>query len=91
MSRVNPYSRSNGYFRNGPAYNNTQFITAFSNSFMAMVMYETPDNRYTPGDITPSWNSWRNGFTEMMFNETSLGAPDVYTFKTDEALLERCA
>ncbi|KAG0708779.1 Alpha/Beta hydrolase protein [Suillus ampliporus] len=75
----------------GPAYNNSQFITAFSNSFMAMTMYKTPDDRYTPGDITPFWNSWRNGSTEMMFNETSAGAPDVYTFKTDIALLERCA
>ncbi|KAG1739930.1 Alpha/Beta hydrolase protein [Suillus paluster] len=75
----------------GPAYNNSQFITAFSNSFLAMAMYETPDDRYTPGDITPSWNSWRHDFTEMMFNKTSAGAPDVYTFKTDMALLERCA
>ncbi|KAG1732237.1 Alpha/Beta hydrolase protein [Suillus paluster] len=80
------------YFTSGgPAYNNSQFITAFSNSFMAMTMHETPDDRYTPGDITPSWDSWRHGFTEMMFNETSAGVPDVYTFKTDMALLERCA
>ncbi|KAG1750596.1 Alpha/Beta hydrolase protein [Suillus paluster] len=80
------------YFTSGsPPYNNSQFITAFSNSFMAMVMDKTPDDRYTPGDITPSWNSWQHGFAEMMFNETSAGAPDVYTFKTDRALLERCA
>ncbi|KAG0695774.1 Alpha/Beta hydrolase protein [Suillus ampliporus] len=77
--------------RHPSTYNNSQFLTAFSNSFMAMTMYETPDDRYTPGDITPSWNSWRNGYTEMMFNETSAGVPDVYTFKTDMALLERCA
>ncbi|KAG2147943.1 Alpha/Beta hydrolase protein [Suillus clintonianus] len=75
----------------GPTYNNSQFITAFSNSFMAMAMSNTPDDRYSPGDITPSWKSWRHGSTEMMFNETSVGVPDVYTFKTDKALLERCA
>ncbi|KAG1753521.1 Alpha/Beta hydrolase protein [Suillus paluster] len=75
----------------GPAYNNSQFITAFSNSFMAMAMFETPNDRYTPGDTTPFWNSWRHGPTEMMFNQTSAGVPDVYTFKTDMALLERCA
>ncbi|KAG0695327.1 Alpha/Beta hydrolase protein [Suillus ampliporus] len=75
----------------GSAYNNSQFKTAFSNSFMAMAMYETPNDRYTPGDITPSWNSWRNDSTEMMFNKTSAGVPDVYTFKTDIAVLERCA
>ncbi|KAG0692253.1 hypothetical protein DFH29DRAFT_970837 [Suillus ampliporus] len=45
---------------------------------MAIAMYETPDDRYTPGDITPSWNSWQH-------------VPDVHTFKTDMTLLERCA
>ncbi|KAG1875450.1 Alpha/Beta hydrolase protein [Suillus subalutaceus] len=74
----------------GPLYNNSQFITSFSNSFMAMAMFETPDHRYTPGDITPSWETWSQGFTEMIFNETSEGAPDVYISKTDMALLERC-
>ncbi|KAG2342022.1 alpha/beta-hydrolase [Suillus weaverae] len=78
-------------YQNGPAYNNSQFITAFSNSFMAMAMSNTPDERYTIGDITPSWRSWRQGFEEMMFNETSAGVPDVHTFKTDMTLLERCA
>ncbi|KAG1846487.1 Alpha/Beta hydrolase protein [Suillus tomentosus] len=78
-------------FRGGPAYNNSQFVTAFSNSFMAMAMSETPDNRYTLGDITPSWRPWGSDSTEMMFNETSAGAPDIYTFKTNSALLERCA
>ncbi|KAG1811208.1 Alpha/Beta hydrolase protein [Suillus subaureus] len=78
-------------FDGGLPHNNTQFITAFSNSFMAMAMFETPDDRYTPGDITPSWRSWRYDLTEMMFNETSAGVADVHTFKTDSALLERCA
>ncbi|KAG2751792.1 alpha/beta-hydrolase [Suillus brevipes Sb2] len=78
-------------YQNGPAYNNSQFITAFSNSFMAMAMSNTPDDRYTPGDITPSWRPWKQGLEEMMFNETSAGVPDVYTFKTDMTVLERCA
>ncbi|KAG1838524.1 Alpha/Beta hydrolase protein [Suillus subalutaceus] len=78
-------------YEGGPPYNNSQFITAFSNSFMAMVMFETPDDRYTPGDITPSWASWQDDLTEMKFNETFAGAPDVHTLKTDSALLERCA
>ncbi|KAG1811280.1 Alpha/Beta hydrolase protein [Suillus subaureus] len=74
----------------GPLYNNSQFITSFSNSFMAMAIFETPDHRYAPRDITPSWKTWRQGFTEMIFNETSEGAPHVYTSKTDMALLKRC-
>ncbi|KAG1888688.1 Alpha/Beta hydrolase protein [Suillus subluteus] len=45
---------------------------------------------YTPGDITPSWETWSQDFTEMIFNETSEGAPHVYILKTDMALLERC-
>ncbi|KAG1895878.1 Alpha/Beta hydrolase protein [Suillus fuscotomentosus] len=78
-------------FIDGPLYNNSQFITSFSNSFMAMVMFETPDHRYTPGDITPPWHIWQQGLTEMIFNETSTGLPHVYTSTTDLALLERCA
>ncbi|KAG1856283.1 Alpha/Beta hydrolase protein [Suillus tomentosus] len=78
-------------FIDGPLYNNSQFITSFSNSFMAMVMFETPDHRYTPGDITPPWHIWHQGLTEMIFNETSAGLPHVYTTRTDLALLERCA
>ncbi|KAG2139720.1 Alpha/Beta hydrolase protein [Suillus clintonianus] len=74
----------------GPIYNNSQFITAFSNSFMAMAIYETPNHRYTPGDITPSWKKWRQHFTEMIFNKTSEGVPHVYTSTTDMALLGRC-
>ncbi|KAG2070023.1 hypothetical protein BDR04DRAFT_1201495 [Suillus decipiens] len=36
-------------------------ITAFLNLFMAtMATFETPDHRYTPGDITPSWSSWQD-------------------------------
>ncbi|KAG0698021.1 Alpha/Beta hydrolase protein [Suillus ampliporus] len=73
------------------AYNDSQLITAFSNSFMAMAMYETPDHRYDTGDITPSWKSWHHGFTEMIFNVTSAGVPDVDRSTTDMALLERCA
>jgi carboxylesterase type B len=78
-------------YENGPPYNNSQFITAFSNSFMAMAMFETPDDRYTLGDITPSWRPWSYDSTEMKFNETSAGVPDVHTITTDSALLERCA
>ncbi|KAG2743957.1 alpha/beta-hydrolase [Suillus brevipes Sb2] len=74
----------------GPVFNNAQFITSFSNSFMAMVMFETPDHRYTPGDITPSWKKWRQGSMEMIFNKTSEGAPNVYTSMTDKDLLDRC-
>jgi hypothetical protein len=82
---INPYSNSNGFGRDI-----SPFITAFSNSFMAMALYGNPNYRYTTGDITPSWNSWPHGFTEMIFNKTSMGLPNVYTSQTDKALRERC-
>ncbi|KAJ8594571.1 alpha/beta-hydrolase [Rhizopogon salebrosus TDB-379] len=75
----------------GPAYKNPQFITSFSNSFMAMAMYGTPQHRYNSRDITPPWNPWSDGSAEMIFNKTSAGVPDVYTSQTDIHLLERCA
>jgi hypothetical protein len=58
---------------------------------MAVVMYDTPNDRYTSGDITPPWNSWANGFTEMICNQSSPGAPNISAPQTDMALLERCA
>ncbi|CCM01825.1 uncharacterized protein FIBRA_03893 [Fibroporia radiculosa] len=74
----------------GPPYDNSEFITAFSNGFMATAMTMNPNDRYNSGDITPAWNTWVSGHTEMMFNETEAGAPSVYTYTTDDALLERC-
>ncbi|KAG1731963.1 Alpha/Beta hydrolase protein [Suillus paluster] len=62
------------YFTSGgPAFNNSQFITAFF--------------EFLPG----YGHSWRRGFTEMIFNETSSGVPHVYTSKTEKAVFERCA
>ncbi|KIJ61014.1 hypothetical protein HYDPIDRAFT_116533 [Hydnomerulius pinastri MD-312] len=75
---------------NGPAYDNSEFITAFSNGFMATAMSMNPNDKYNSSDITPAWNSWAVGHTEMMFNETEAGAPNVYAYSTDDALLERC-
>ncbi|KAJ7314649.1 hypothetical protein DFH08DRAFT_972689 [Mycena albidolilacea] len=40
--------------------------------------------------ITPKWNKWDVGQTEMLFNKTDTDAPVVRPVKTDDALLERC-
>ncbi|KAH0839491.1 Alpha/Beta hydrolase protein [Lanmaoa asiatica] len=70
----------------------SEFITAFSNRFLAMTISLDPSDKYNASDITPTqWNAWSNGHTEMMFNVTSSGTPDVYTYATDSALLNRCA
>jgi len=83
---------SNGCgFRQGPRYKNPQFIQSFSNSFLAMVMYGTPNQRYNPGDITPTWNTWSSGYNEIVFDNGLLGRPNVYAAKTDQDVYHRCA
>ncbi|KAF8451113.1 Alpha/Beta hydrolase protein [Boletus edulis BED1] len=70
----------------------SQIVTAFSNSFLAMVKSGGPDNKYNPADDLPSsWSNWASGDTEMVFNTTSDGSPDLYTLTTDSGRLSRCA
>ncbi|CCM06438.1 uncharacterized protein FIBRA_08700 [Fibroporia radiculosa] len=73
-----------------PAYDNSEFITAFSNGFLATAISMDPNAKYNSSNITPNWNVWAPGHTEMMFNKTEGGAPIVYPYSTDDALLERC-
>ncbi len=40
--------------------------------------------------VTPNWNSWDHGFTEMMFNKTKDDEPVVRPFVADKGLSERC-
>ncbi|KIJ61015.1 hypothetical protein HYDPIDRAFT_177203 [Hydnomerulius pinastri MD-312] len=76
---------------NGPQTpENAEFITAFSNGFMALTMSMDPNAKYNSSDITPTWKSWNQGHTEMLFNKTAAGAPVVEPFSSDNALLERC-
>ena len=73
-----------------PAYNNTQLITAFSQSFLSVARSLDPNNKFY-ADIKPEWSVWQNGTTEMLFNVTSAGGAVVATTTTDPSLLERCA
>lgn len=72
-----------------PPYNNTDFQKAFAESFMIFAMSQNPNDKFDPTTITPPWDMW-NGNTEMLFNRTEGGDPDVRLIKTSEALLERC-
>ncbi|EIW83561.1 alpha beta-hydrolase [Coniophora puteana RWD-64-598 SS2] len=82
-----------GYYFNTtpPAYDNDVFITSFSDAFMSLAMYDDVNAKYDPTDITPYWNSYNVGQSEMVFNETEAGAPSVTKTTTDPTLLERCA
>ncbi|EGN99360.1 hypothetical protein SERLA73DRAFT_108823 [Serpula lacrymans var. lacrymans S7.3] len=80
------------YFNNpAPPYNNTQFITAFSESFLSFVMSLDVNTKFDPTNITPYWDEYYIGETEMLFNETEAGVPLVVPVKTKPELLERCA
>ncbi|KAH7906752.1 Alpha/Beta hydrolase protein [Hygrophoropsis aurantiaca] len=74
-----------------PPYNNTQFRTAFDDIFMAFAMHNNPNAKYDPTDITPYWNEYYIGQSEMLFNETVAGVPEVVPVTTDQGLLDRCA
>ena len=73
-----------------PAYNNTQFITAFSQSFMSLAKYYDVNTKFDPTNITPYWNKYYKEGTEMLFNRTEAGEPVITPIKTDPKLLERC-
>ncbi|KAJ7651129.1 Alpha/Beta hydrolase protein [Roridomyces roridus] len=81
------------YFPGGvaPPFNNTDFINAFAQSFTSFIINLDPNDKVS-NTITPSWNEYVLGNTEMLFNKTNAtpGLPVVQPFGTSAALLERC-
>ncbi|KAI0733804.1 Alpha/Beta hydrolase protein [Fomitopsis betulina] len=75
---------------NPPAFNNSQLITSISQSFTSIIRFLNPNDKPFY-DLKPAWAAWQNGSTEMLFNVTVAGKPDIHTIQTDPALLERCA
>ncbi|KAJ3934689.1 MAG: Alpha/Beta hydrolase protein [Lentinula lateritia] len=71
-----------------PEFNNTDFLTAFQTAFMSFVISQDPNDKLNP-TITPSWNLYSQGNTEMIFNKTIDGQPDVDVDSTDNDLLQR--
>ncbi|KAH7928321.1 alpha/beta-hydrolase [Leucogyrophana mollusca] len=74
-----------------PPYNNTQFLTAFDETFMSFAMYHNPNIKFDPTNITPYWNEYYIGQSEMLFNTTEAFVPEVVPVTTDQGLLDRCA
>ncbi|GAW07783.1 cephalosporin esterase [Lentinula edodes] len=72
-----------------PGFNNTDFLAAFQAAFMSFVISQDPNDKLSP-TITPSWNIYSQGNTEMIFNKTVDDQPDVNVNSTDNDLLERC-
>ncbi|KAK0211802.1 Alpha/Beta hydrolase protein [Armillaria fumosa] len=76
-----------------PPFNNTAFDKAFTESFLAFVVFLDPNDTFEP-TITPTWNrySFQEGRqVEIRFNKTESGDPAVLSFTTPEDLLDRCS
>ncbi|KAK7032667.1 carboxylic ester hydrolase [Favolaschia claudopus] len=74
----------------GTLYNNTAFNDAFAQSFTAFAISLDPNIKVDPTTITPAWNKWEAGHTEMLFNKTDQDVPVVNPIMTDATLLNRC-
>lgn len=72
-----------------PPYNNTQFITPFSQSFMSLPKYYDVNTKFDLTNITPYCKEYHTGGTKMLFNLTEAGEPVVTPVQTDPTLLER--
>ncbi|KAJ7470972.1 Alpha/Beta hydrolase protein [Mycena latifolia] len=73
-----------------PIFENTNFINAFVDSFISFAISLDPNIKVDRHTITPTWNKWDVGKTEMLFNKTDDDVPIVRPVKTSDALLERC-
>ena len=73
-----------------PPYDNPQFITAFSQSFMSLAKYYDVNIKFDLSNITPYWDEYYIRRIEMLFNHTDAGAPVVTPTTMDPELAERC-
>ncbi|KAF8150917.1 Alpha/Beta hydrolase protein [Crassisporium funariophilum] len=72
-----------------PAFGNPAFDKSFSESFLNFAITLNTNAKTDPANITPAWGMWE-GATEMLFNRTEAGAPDIRAVRTSGALLKRC-
>ena len=68
----------------------TPFVKSFSESFLNFVLTLNATMKWDPSDVTPTWDLWNDGNTEMLFNVTEAGNPDIRSVRTSDALLGRC-
>jgi carboxylesterase type B len=76
-----------GYVR---PYDNPDFVQSFNQTFMNFILSLDPNTKFDPTDPTPAWNHWSADRTEMLFNQTAAGEPDIRAVSTDPGLVERC-
>ena len=73
-----------------PPFNNTAFQASFAGAFMGFAKSLDPNVHTVPQVITPKWNLFASGHTEMLFNKTDANQPNIHSITTDPALLKRC-
>lgn len=71
-------------------FNNTDFLNAFSGAFLDFAVFLNESDKINGSNITPQWPTWVDGYTEMLFNQSTTNEPVVETIRTDEQLLKRC-
>jgi hypothetical protein len=57
---------------------------------MSFAISLNPNEKIDPTNIVPDWPLFSNGSSQMVFNRTEAGEPDIQLTPVDEALLERC-
>ena len=75
----------------GATFTNPQFLASFPAAFTGFAKFGDPNVHPVPDVITPQWNTYNISDTEMLFNMTENGQPDIRPIQTDDGLLERCA
>ena len=80
------------YFGNGtaPPYANPVFDKAFAEAFLDFAISLTPNVKWDSTNVTPAFAPWVGSHSEMLFNKTAGGAPDIRRVQTDSGVLKRC-
>ncbi|KAJ7690792.1 Alpha/Beta hydrolase protein [Mycena olivaceomarginata] len=68
--------------------NDIAFIDAFAQSFTSFIINLDPNLKGDPSTITPQWNMFEIGHTEMLFNKTADGVPVVQPITTSDCTVE---
>ncbi|KAF4596819.1 hypothetical protein EYR40_007491 [Pleurotus pulmonarius] len=74
-----------------PAFKNAAFIISFAGAFVDFATSLDPNQKIDSGNITPLWSKYSIGHSEMLFNRTANGRPNIRAITTSAALLQRCA
>ncbi|KAH7903515.1 Carboxylesterase family-domain-containing protein, partial [Hygrophoropsis aurantiaca] len=77
-------------YHSTPPYSKTA-LNAFSESFMSFVMTGNVNTKLDPMNITPYWNEYFIGETEMLFNETEAYESYVVPVTAGQGLPEHCS